>query len=310
MFFSKETPGKVRGEMAAFLAFASLCISGCVNLDSPASILKSQRVVVKFTDQGLSALTDIPMGAFRIPQSQVIVSGYQQGGVNFGLIHGIVTVSPTVSGGSKEIADVKSSQQALQISLTTLAPAVLHTLLESSPFAEEYTLEEDPSAAVLSIGGDIVLMFESESRIRPFVVLQATLTGPRGSRVTWAMRYAASVGAPRALTGDEGWTVDGGAALRAVVSLEMQRALAVMFTDISSPFARDRNSKTTVQGYFPFIKGRFQVIGYLLGEDGNSVIFVPDVPTTSLLHGIQVMDRSITVFRAATANDPRMKSLN
>jgi hypothetical protein len=30
---------------------------------------------------------------------------------------------------------------------------------------------------------------------------------------------------------------------------------------------------------------------------------VPDVLTTSLLRGIQVMDRSITVFRAATAND-------
>jgi hypothetical protein len=302
--------GKFRARIAAFFAFASISISGCVNLDSPPPIPKSHRVVVNFTNQGLSALSDIPMGAHRIPHSQVIISGYQQGGVNFGLINGIVTVSPTASGGSKEIAAVKSSQQALQISLTTLAPAVLRTLLESSTFADVYTLEEDPSAPVLSIGGDIVLMFETESRIRPFVVLHATLTGPRGSRVIWAMRYAASVGAPRALASDEGWTVDGGAALQAVVSLEMQRALAVMFTDISSPFVRDRNSKTTVQGYFPFIKGRFQVTGYLLGEDANSVVFVPDVPTTSLLHGIQVMDRSITVFRAATANDPRMRSLN
>jgi hypothetical protein len=168
------------------------------------------------------------MGAYRIPQSQVIVSGYQQGGVNFGLVNGIVTVAPTTSGGSKEIAAAKSSQQALQISLTTLAPAVLRTLLDSSTFADGYTLEQDPLAPVLSIGGDIVLMFETESRVRPFVVLQATLTGPRGTRVMWAMRYVASVGAPRALTGDEGWTVDGGAALQAVVSLEMQRALTVI----------------------------------------------------------------------------------
>jgi hypothetical protein len=286
-----------------------IAFSGCVNLDAPPPILKSHRVVVNFTNRGLSALSDIPMGAYRIPQSQVIVSGYQQGGVNFGLVNGIVTVAPTTSGGSKEIAAAKSSQQALQISLTTLAPAVLRTLLESSSFADGYTLEQDPLAPVLSIGGDVVLMFETESRVRPFVVLHATLTGPRGTRVMWAMRYVASVGAPRALTGDEGWTVDGGAALQAVVSLEMQRALTVMFTDISSPFVRNRNSKTTVQGYFPFIKGRFQVIGYLLGEDANSVVFVPDVPSTSLLHGVQVLDKSITVFRAATADDPRMKSL-
>jgi len=301
---------KLTSLLAIAAGFLSLSISGCVNLDSPPPILKSHRVVVNFTNQGLSALSEIPMGAYRIPQSQIIISGHQQGGVNFGSINGIVTVAPTVSGGSKEIAAVKSSQQALQISLTTLAPAVLRTLLESSTFADGYTLEPDPSAPVLSIGGDIVLMFETEARVRPFVVLNATLTGPRGSGVMWAMRYSASVGAPRALAGDDGWTVDGGAALQAVVSLEMQRVLTVMFTDISSPFVRNRNSKTTAQGYFPFIKGRFQVIGYLLGEDANSIVFVPDVPTTSMLHGVQVMDKSISVFRAATADDPRMKSFN
>jgi hypothetical protein len=66
-----------------------IAFSGCVNLDAPPPILKSHRVVVNFTNQGLSALSDIPMGAYRIPQSQVIVSGYQQGGVNFGLVNGI-----------------------------------------------------------------------------------------------------------------------------------------------------------------------------------------------------------------------------
>jgi hypothetical protein len=299
----------IRIALASMPISVLAAISGCVNLDSPPPILQSHRVVVNFTNEGLPALSDIPMGAYRIPNSQVIASGYQQGGINFGIINGIAIVSPTSAGGFKEISAVKSSQQALQISLTTLAPAVLRTLLESGNFADRYTVEPDPSASVLSIGGDIVLMFENESRIRPFVALHASLTGPHGTHVIWAMRYSASVGAPRALTGDGSWTADGGAALQAVASLEMQRALAVMFTDISSPYVRDRNSKTTVQGYFPFIKGRFQVIGYLLGENADSIVFVPDVPTTSMLHGIQVMDKSTTVFRPATADDPRMRSL-
>lgn len=85
-------------KLTSFLAFAagflSLSISGCVNLDSPPPILASQRVVVNFTNQRLSALSEIPMGAYRIPQSQVIISGHQQGGVNFGSVNGIVTVSP------------------------------------------------------------------------------------------------------------------------------------------------------------------------------------------------------------------------
>jgi hypothetical protein len=79
-----------------------IALSGCVNLDSAPPISKSGRVVVNFTNQGLSAWSDIPMGAYRIPNSQVIVSGYQEGGINIGTIHGIVTVAPTVSGGSQE----------------------------------------------------------------------------------------------------------------------------------------------------------------------------------------------------------------
>jgi hypothetical protein len=251
----------------------------------------------------------IALDAYRIPNSQVLVSGYQQGDINFGLINGIVIVSPTSSGGYKELAAAKSSQQTLSISLTALAPAVPRTLLTSGNFADHYTLKQDPSLPALSIGGDVVLMFENESRVRPFVVFHATLTGPHGSRVRWAMRYSATVGAPRALTGDGSWTVDGGATLQAVVSLEMQRSLAVIFTDVSSPFVRDRHSKTTVQGYFTLRKDRFQVIGYQVGKDANSIVFVPDVQSTSMLHGIQVMDKSITVFRAATPEDPRMRSL-
>jgi hypothetical protein len=299
----------VRIALMSIAIYVPMALSACVNLDSPPPISQSHPIVVNFTNQGLSATRDIPMGAYRIPNSQVVISGYQKGGINFGLINGIVAVSPTSSGGLKEIAAAKASQQALAISLTSLAPPVLRTMLESGTFSEKYTLAQDPSAPVLSIGGAIVLMFENESRVRPFVALNAELTGPGGTRVLWTMRYAASTGAPRPLTGDGSWTVDGGAALQSTVTLEMQRALSAMFTDISSPFVRDRHSKTTVQGYFPFIKGRFQVIGYLLGEDANSIVFVPEVPTTSMLHGVQVMDKSITVFRAATPDDPRMKSL-
>ena len=39
-----------------------MAFSGCVNLDSPPPIPKSHRVVVNFTNQGLSVLSDIPMG--------------------------------------------------------------------------------------------------------------------------------------------------------------------------------------------------------------------------------------------------------
>ena len=102
----------------------------------------------------------------------------------------------------------------------------------------------------------------------------------------------------------------GGAPLKLAVTAELQRVLAVMLSDVASPFVRDRNSKYAVQGHFPFMKNRLQLVGYLLGEDADAIYFLPNMPSTSLLAAVHIMEKSTITVRAATSDDPRILVTN
>ena len=165
----------------------------------------------------------------------------------------------------------------------------------------------NPAAFVLKIGGDVVLQFFDRGDVRPFVVLNADLLTPQGTSL-WSARYAASSGAPRPLSGENSWTTPLGT-LNETISAELQRALLVLLTDVSSPYPRDKNDRIAVQGYFPFIPKRIQVVGLRLADGADWFAFSANVPTTSLLSGVNIMDKSEAQYRAATNKDPRIKAL-
>jgi hypothetical protein len=291
------------------IAVLLLC-SGCINLDTPHVPLQTHAIVIDFTAEDLSAGSEMPMYTYHVPGSQVIVSGHQGGGTSIGLVNGIVAVSGDSRGAFHDRMAVKTFEEALHISLASLAPHELSTLLDSAQLSQKFTLQPDASAPTLSIAGDVVLMFETDALVRPYVILHAKLTPPLGRGLTWSLRYAASLGAARSLSGPDGWASDGGTLLKSTVADELQRVLAVLLRDVSSPFARDRNSKFTVQGHFPFMKHRMQLVGYLLGEDASAIYFLPNMPSTSLLATVNIMEKSAITVRAATGDDPRIKIAN
>jgi hypothetical protein len=145
-----------------------------------------------------------------------------------------------------------------------------------------------------------------DSQVRPYVVLKAKLFNPQGVVPTWTMRYAASIGTSRPFDGEHGWTSDSGAPLRLAISSALNRALIVMLTDVSSPFPRDDNHKAAADGYFVFMTKRIQVVGYPLTEDADWVAFSPKIIGTSLLAGVNIMDKSVTKIRLVTKDDPRI----
>jgi hypothetical protein len=284
-----------------------LLCSACINLDTPHVPPQTHAIVIDFTAEHLSAGSEMPMYTYHVPSSQVLVSGHPGGGTSITAVNGIVGVSGDSRGAFRDKMAVKPFEEALHISLASLAPQELSTLLVSAPFSQKFTLEPDASAPTLSISGDVVLMFETDSLVRPYVILNAKLTPPLGRGLSWTMRYAASRGAARSLTGPDGWASDRGTLLKATVAADLQRVLAVMLQDVSSPFVRDRSSKFTVQGHFPFMEHRLQLVGYVLGEDAGAIYFLPNMPSTSLLATVYIMDKSAITIRAATSDDRRIK---
>ena len=51
---------------------------------------------------------------------------------------------------------------------------------------------------------------------------------------------------------------------------------------------------------------RLPVVDYLLAEDADWIAFSSKLPNTSLLAGVHIMDKSVTAFRPATKDDPRI----
>jgi hypothetical protein len=251
-------------------------------------------------------MSDMPMGTYRVPKSQVLVSGYQKGNfiaIAAGLPSAIFAAADT-SGGK---AAVQSSEDVLHMTLPDEGQRDVTNLLAKPEFSGKFTLVPNPAAAKLSISGDIVLQFlDDDASMRPYVILRARLTSPR--KATWSMRYIASIGAARSFAGENSWTANDGVALQGSVSAALERTLQVLLKDVSSPYSRDEQHKIAVDGYYAFLKKRLQVVGYSLDESTDWIAFSPILPGTSLLAGVNIMDKSITTFRPATKDDPRLKA--
>jgi hypothetical protein len=162
------------------------------------------------------------------------------------------------------------------------------------------------SNPVLHVSSNIVLQFLENGNVIPFVILKGKLIDTHGAAPTWNMRHAASIGGPRPLDGERGWMSEGGASLKMSVSSALERALLVMLTDVSSPFPRDDKHKSAADGYFPFMSKRLHVVGYSITEDADWIAFSPKIIGTSLLAGVNIMDKSVTKIRVATKDDRRI----
>src|SRR5688500_11756095 len=86
----------------------ALLLGGCATFEytKPAPA-QTQPISVKMSGEELSGLTDVPVGSYRVPNSQVIITGHQKspaGGMMFGLL-GVAAAH--ASGGSTGADTVK-----------------------------------------------------------------------------------------------------------------------------------------------------------------------------------------------------------
>jgi hypothetical protein len=288
-------------------AIAVLAIGGCVSQGAPKIGIAhpGQAIVIDFTSDDISSWSDMPMGTYRVPNSQVLVSGHQKGNaiaIAIGL-PGAMDAATDTSGGK---AAVQGSEETLRISLRPNAKDALARMLQTNAFSAKFTLVPNPKAPMLSVRSNIVLQFLENGNVIPFVILKGKLIDTQGAASTWTMRYAASIGDPRPLDGERGWMSEGGASLKMNVSSALERALLVMLTDVSSPLPRDDNRKSAADGYFPFMSKRLQVVGYSITEDTDWIAFSPKIIGTSLLAGVNIMDKSVTTIRVATKDARRI----
>lgn len=296
---------------ACLAVLAVTVLSGCATFkNAEPAPRQTQPMALRFQEGELSSWNDLPLGIYRVPNSQVIVSGHQKGGA-IGMLLGPVALAVQNSLNTNAGRETTTGAgNALQVNLTNQARSIASRLLSDGSRNKGITTQAQPGAPVLTVATAVVLNFQSDTEARPYVVLKVELRGAVGSKPIWSTKYFSSTAEQRPLVGPGSWTADQGSAFRRVITEDLERGMAFMIADILDPQPRDSARLTVVQGNFPFMQRRFQTTGYLVGNQGTHIAFIPRLSDVVVFTGINVMDKSVTTYRPATSSDSNFKVLD
>lgn len=264
---------------------------------------------VEFSTDQVSKWTDLPLGTYRVPNSDVIISGHQKGGAApmllFGLIGVAVQSGINASHGKQAMA---SAEQALTFSIDEEAKTKLQAALAEPFYAGKFTGDATPDRK-FEVTGAVVMSFANQLEVLPYVTLRVKLMGNGGKSKLWTTRYIASTGPRRPLVGDGSWTDNEGAALRSQVSKLLDIAIETMLKDIAAPYPRDEASLTNVHGYFTHVNKPLQVVGYKLSEENGRMLFLPKLGTSIVFAGVNILDTDSVWQQPADKKDRPLKLL-
>jgi hypothetical protein len=286
----------------AVSGLALAAITGCASFEmtKPAPA-QAQRITVKLSGEDLSGWSDLPIGTYRVPESQVIISGHQKGaevGAMFGLLGVAIAHAANASAGANAVKDAESS---LKIKLDAPLMAEVAKLTAQAPLSEKFSTVAG-AGNTLTVTPGLVLTYLESADVRPFVVLKVNLAGA-DNKAIWSTRYIVSTGASRPLTGAGSWAEADGAALKDNVQASLEQGVKVMLADVADPYKRDDNAMSTVEAQFPFMKQRLQIKGYKLTEDDRYLAFIPKLGDVMVFAGVNVMDKQDASARDAGKDD-------
>jgi hypothetical protein len=265
----------------AAIAGASVLAAPAAASDSPTQALAPTTIV--YSDEGMSRMNDLPMGVHRIPDSNVIISGHQKGG-GIGMLFGIVGMaiqsSANASGGT---AKVRTMEDDLRFNATAKATELTNAILAADEKHRQiFSLSATTSGSTLAVSPYIVITFQGETEVRPYIVLKTKLY-TAADQSPKAEKYFCCEGKALPLSGPGGLAENGGAGLKALLTAELETAIRVMLQDRAQPYPRDKESRITVKGYLPFVGKPFKMKGYDLGKYNDYSLI--DFPAGLLVFG-------------------------
>jgi len=197
---------------------------------------------------------------------------------------------------------VKGAGTGLRVRLTDQAQTISNTIVDSGQFGKAFSTTAASEGLVLSVAPYLVINYVSDTEVRPFVILKASLRGP-GNKAMWTSRYIVSVDRAHPLEGDQSYTAGDGALLKAAISKDLELGIKSMLADVASPHIREDGKLIYAETTVPFLKAPIGVVGYEISEDDQSVVMAPKVADALVFAGVHVLDKSVTTYRAATSDD-------
>lgn len=221
---------------------------------------------IVYSDKGANGMSDLPMGVHRIPDSNVVISGHQKGGgigMLFGVLGMVVQSSANAEAGTGKVRNVEDD---LRFDVTAKANELTKAILADEKYGSLFTLAPQPGGSTLNVVPYIVITFQGDTDVRPYVVLKTKLaTGAPGDSPK-TIKYFCCEGKPLPLSGPNGLAENGGAGLKELLTSELETAIRVMLLDRSQAYPRDKLAKVDVNGYLPFVGKPIKFKGFGLGK--------------------------------------------
>jgi hypothetical protein len=230
--------------------------------------------------------SDLGVGAHRIPNTLVYVTGYFTDAMQTGQYFGALGMI-AAEGSAKSTAEKKTAHLTpLRLDMAGAAQRVVADRVaraDSNRFAAanaDATIEITPYLVVTSTGDD---------RMRPWVFVKTVLKDNGGAE-KWKTRYMVSLGEPRPLEGPNGWVTGDGSSLRSAVDQGLHTAIGLLMRDASGTLPRHTGHDVKIKTQWPWSKEPFEYGAEILEETPDKIIFVAkliDGPAS----GVTVLER-------------------
>ena len=229
---------------------------------APAQTSSPAPTTIVFSEKGANGMSDLPMGVHRIPDSNVVVSGYQGGGgigMLFGVVGMLVQSSINTETGTSKVRNVEDD---LRFDVRAKAIDMTNTIMAGDTFRTAFTLTPQPGGSTMTVTPYVVLTFVKKSEdVRPYIVLKTKVaTGGDSGK---AIKYFCCEGKPVPLAS---LTENNGVLLKELLTAELDTAINVMLLDRSQPFPRNDEAKLNTNGLLPFVGKPLKWRGWDLGS--------------------------------------------
>lgn len=211
------------------------------------------------------------MGVHRIPDSDVVVSGYQGGGgigMLFGVVGMLVQSSINTEAGTGKVRNVEDD---LRFDVRAKAIEMTNTIMAGDKFRTAFTLTPQPSGSTMTVTPYVVLTFVKNTEdVRPYIVLKTKVA--TGSDSGKTIKYFCCEGKALPLAS---LTENNGTRLNELLATEFDTAINVMLLDRSQAYPRNDEAKVATNGLLPFVGKPLKWKGFDLGhyKDYNLIEF-------------------------------------
>jgi hypothetical protein len=215
---------------------------------------------IVFSEKGANGMSDLPLGVHRIPNSNVVISGYQGGvGILFGLVGVLVQSSINAETSTDKVRTVEDD---LRFDVRTKTIDMVNKIVADDKFRTAFTLTPQTGGSTMTVTPYVVLTFVKKTDdVRPYIVLKTKVA--TGSDSDKTIKYFCCEGKALPLAT---LTENNGTRLKEMLTTELDTAVNVMLLDRSQPFPRNDQAKLDTNGLLPFVGKPLKWRGFELGS--------------------------------------------